>query len=345
MHVSRLVYLRIVAVALVVASCGGTGAGETTTTAAAPTTTAASTTTTESEPVLVVDELAGFEARSVVFANIEFTVTGVKVSNQGLRSYAEGGEPEIADTYHAFLDITAVNRMSSTMNEGFESQTYALDIGGTVVTAADEMDFLSDLASFILANTGVESFLAFPVPAGTVLEDASLVIGLPPDRQARLTLSGPIAPAFYPIVIALDETADGIGTTNGGPLEFTVLEVSLTEDLPQEHATSPTGHRADAGEIFLVVHALVMHTGVSGGEHLASTTGPWRLLVDGIPRAPWTVSDRPTGSPGGPILQAGAAVEAWVAFIVPIDAAEYVLQVGDPAEDPGLIPLPLPELQ
>ena len=106
MHVSRLVYLRIVAVALVVASCGGTGAGETTTTAAAPTTTAASTTTTESEPVLVVDELAGFEARSVVFANIEFTVTGVKVSNQGLRSYAEGGEPEIADTYHAWRGET-----------------------------------------------------------------------------------------------------------------------------------------------------------------------------------------------------------------------------------------------
>jgi hypothetical protein len=344
MHASRLVYLRILAVALVVASCGGSGAEETTTTAAPPTT-AASTTTSESEPVLIVDELEGFEARSVTFANIEFTITGVKVSNQELRSYAEGGEPEIADTYHAFLDITAVNRMSSTMSEGLEPQTYGLDIGGTVVTAADEMDFLSDLASFIRANTGVSSFLAFPVPAGTVLEDALLVIGVPPDRQARLALTGPVAPATYPIEIDLEESAAGVGTTNGGSLEFTVLQISLTEDLPQEHATSPTGHRADEGEIFLVVHALVEHVGDRGGEHLASTTGPWRLLVDGIPRAPWTVSDRPGGSPGGPIVEAGAAVDAWVAFIVPTDADEYVLQVGDPAEDPGLIPLPLPEMQ
>ena len=40
----------------------------------------------------------------------------------------------------------------------------------------------------------------------------------------------------------------------------------------------------------------------------------------------------------------GAVEDAWVAFLVPIDATELVLQAGDLA-DPALIPLTLPDLR
>lgn len=303
------------------------------------------TSTAEPVPVLIVEELDGFEPRSVVFSNVEYIVTGVRLSNQELRSYAAGGEPVIdEDNFYAYLDITAVNRMNNTMTDRLEAGIYKLVIDDREFSAADQMSFLSDLTGFIRSATGVDSFLAFPVPADVDLRDAVLVIGSPPDRRASLPLTGPVPEPIFPIEVEIEGSAEGVGPTNNGDLLFTVFGATLYEDKPHEHTTSPTGLRANEDELFLVVHLLVENRSARGGESLGSTSNAFRLLIDGIPRAPWDVATHPSGSMGPPTVFPGAAEDAWVAFLIPVGATEFVLQVGDFGQNPGLIPLDLPEL-
>lgn len=330
--------------AVALAACTGGAVDTTTTTIAVTTTTVPPTTaTTVPEPLLVSEDLAGFEPRSVVFANLELAVTGVRLSNQDLRSYAEGGEPEVdEERFHAFLDVTATNRMSSTLADGLEVETYQLRIGEEVFPAAEEMGFLSDLTGLISPNTAVDTFLAFPVPADTDLGGATLVIGVPPDRPATLPLTGSVPEPVFPIEVELEGSAEGVGPTNQGTVVFTVLGAVLSEDLPQEQATSPTGLRADEDELFLVLHVRAEKVAGPGAELLNTDT--FRLLVDGTPRSPWDSAADPAGSPGPPTLDPGAAADAWVAFLIPVDSRDLVLEVGDFAADPGLIPIPLPDL-
>lgn len=295
------------------------------------------------EPVLVWEDLPGFEPRGVVFANVEFTVTGVRLSNQTLRSYAEGGAQEIdEDALYAYLDVTAVNRMTSMMTERLGPGDYKLVVGDQQLDAVDELGFLSHLTGFILANTGVDSFLAFRVDEGVDLADGILLIGSPPDRQASLPLAGEVPAATYPIEVAVAGSAQGASPTNPGTIEFTLLGATLSEDQPHERATSPTGLRANEDELFLVVHVRAEKVSGGGPDHLG--TGAFRLLVDGVPRAPWDSATDPHGSDGSPVVDPGAAVDAFVAFMIPTDATELALQAGDFNEDPAILGLELPPL-
>ncbi len=336
-------------VALLATACGGSAdeAVETTTTTTTeapattpPTTVATTTSTTEPEPVLVIDELEDFESRSVVYSNIVYQVTGVRVSNQELRSYPRGGEPVIDEgNFHAFLDITAVNEMSTTMSQSLGAAHYRLRLDGVDIGAAEQMGFLSDVAGLIRASTGVDSFLAFPVEEGTDLTSAELLIGVPPERIAVLPLTGAVPEPAYPVMLQVEGSAEGQGPTNPGTVVFTVMGAVLYEDQPHERATSPTGHRANEDELFLVVHVLAEKA--SGGPDLMGRDG-FRLIVDGVPRAPWDAASDPRGSQGSPTLSAGSAVDVWVAFLISVEAEEFVLQVGNFEQDPGLIPLDLP---
>ncbi len=332
-----------VAFLLLVTSCTGTPAADTTTQAPTTTTVATpATTTTEPEPVLVSEELTGFETRSVVFANVEFIITGVRVSNQELRSYAAGGEPVIdEENFYAYLDITALNTMTGSQTGGIGVEAFRLLLDGGEFSAADQMSFLSDVTSIIRPNSSVESFLAFQVPEEIDLASGVLVIGVPPDRRASLPLTGDVLAGSYPIQVELGDSAEGVGPTNGGTIVFTVLDATLSEDRPHE-ATSPTGLRANEDELFLVVHVRAEKVSGRGGDLLSSDA--FRLIVDGVPRSPWNSANDPRGINSAPIVEPGAAVDAWVAFLVPIDATELGLQVGDFEEDPGVIPLDLPAL-
>lgn len=295
--------------------------------------------------MLIVEELEGFEPRSVVFSNVEFTVTGVRLSNQELRSYTAGGEPVVdEENFYAYLDITAVNRKNNSMAEGLETETYKLILDGREFPAAGEMSFLSDLTGLISPNSGVDSFLAFPLPVDAELSHGILLFGFPPDRQALLPLSEPVPEPDFPIEVKLEGSAEGVGPTNGGTIIFTVLGATLFEDMPHEHATSPTGLRANEDELFLVVNVRAEKVSGRGVDLLAHTSRGFRLLVDGVPRAPWDSADHPSGSVSSPIGEPGAAVDAWVAFLIPVDAFELILQVGDFEQSPGLIPLELPDL-
>ena len=136
-------------------------------------------------------------------------------------------------------------------------------------------------------------------------------------------------------------SAEGVGPTNGGTFVFTVVDITLSEDRPHEHANSPTGLRADEDELFLVVHVQAEKVAGRGNDLLS--VDAFRLLVDGLPRSPWDTAIDPLGSNESPTAEPGAVEDAWVAFLVPIDATELALQAGDLA-DPGVIPLNLPDL-
>ena len=334
---------------LFVTGCSGTADTTTTrastTTAQGPTTTTTTaTSTTEAEPVLMSTALAGFEPRSVVFANVDFNITQAWISNQEPRSYAEDGEPVIdEENFYAYLDITAVNMMSSTQTSGMGVETYKLVVDGREFAADFSMSFLSEVAGIIPPNTGVDTFLAFPVPEDIDLTNAILIIGVPPDRLGELALTGEVPEPIYPVQFELTGSAEGVGPTNGGTIVFTVLDGTLSEDQPHEHANSPTGLRANEDELFFVIHVRAEKISGRGGDVLGGGNG-YRLLVDGVPRAEWDSAIHPDGSNESPFAEPGVAADGWVAFLVPIDAAELVLQVGDFEENPGEIPLELPPL-
>jgi hypothetical protein len=327
------------AVALALSGCGGPTAATTTTAPATTTSTTAATTTTETAPVLEVRELEGFEERSTVFANIELTITGVRSSNQDPRSYAEADPEPVVDesgTY-AYLDIRATN-LTGSSQIGIGIEAFRLVVAGIEIAPDSRMSFLSEVASLIGPNTAVESFLAFPVEPAADLGGAILVVGAPPDRIEELPLTGPVPAADYPASVELTGSAEGVGPTNGGTIVFTALDATLAEDRPHEHSTSPTGERADEGELFLVVHVTAEKVSGRGNDLLSDA---FRLLVDGAPLAPWDVAEDPGGSVAPPTAIPGAVTEAWVAFLVPIDATDLALQVGAFDQEPGVIPLDL----
>lgn len=331
----RQVLWLVIGTALIASACTGSTDQTTTTTPLAATTTVA-TTTTEAGPVLTEDLLEDFEARGVVFANIEYLVTGVRISNQDTRSYAEGGEPvPLEDTTYAYLDMRATNLLSNSQIQIGE-EAFRLVVDSEEIAPDSTMSFLSDILRLIAPDSAVESFLAFPVAEGTDLSGAVLVIGAPPDRVEELPLTGPVPSIRYPLTVEVSGSAEGVGPTNGGRIVYTVLDATLSEDRPHDHSTSPTGERADVGELFLVVHVRAEKVEGRGADLLADG---FRLLIDGVPQAPWDTAEDPLGSVSSPAVEPGAATDAWVAFLIPEDAEDLVLQVGDIEEDPGLIPL------
>lgn len=334
----------VAAVMVITAACSG---GDGTTGTAATSTTVAPTpteaVTTEAAPRLEIQELAGFGERSVVFSNVEFTVTGVRISNERPDSYAAGGEPEVdPSTRYAYLDVVATNGMTSSLAEGLDAADYRLILGGEEVAPVEEMSYLSEVTGIITAASAVETFLAFEMPADADLSGAVLRIGAPPDRPAVLPLTGEVPTPDYPSTFPLDGAAEGVGPTNGGTIEFRLIEATLSEDRPHEHSNSPTGLRADSGELFLVLH--VQAEKVSGRGNDLLGIDAFRLVVDGIPRAPWDVAIDPLGSNETPTAMPNAVVDAWVAFLVPVDAAEFALRVGDLSNEPGSMPVELPPM-
>lgn len=319
----------------VLAACSGTA--ETTSTATTSTT-AREAPTTEPEPIVESIDLEGFETRSVVFGNVEVEVTAVRTSTEDLRSFEEGGEPVVGDgTVHAILDIAATNLTGRTQI-ALGDDAFRLRVDGIEIAGAESLSFLSEVGSSLRPQATVESFLAFPVEAGVDLSTATLVVGASPDRPAELPLSGPVPEPTFPVTLELEGEAEGTGPTNGGTYVFTLLEATLAEDQPHEDANSPTGIRADEGELFLVIHVRAEKIDGRGNDGLADA---FRLIVDGTPTAPWDVADDPTGSASTPTGTPGAAVDAWVAFLIAEDVETAELQVGHVDEEPGLIPLNL----
>lgn len=322
---------------LVLAGCGDDDSSpETVTTTTAETTT--STTAAEPELELVDEAVDGFERREVTFANLTYTVLEAHVSNQELRSYVDGTEPVPSETTHLILDLRVENPTGRLIES--DPDAISLEVGGDTSRVAD--DFLTDATGFIRPNSAVDDFLAFEIADDAAVSDAVLVLGASPDRAARLPLSGDVPASAFPVTFELSGTADGTGPTNGGTIRFELLDGALYEDLPHGDTTSPTGERADEGEIFLQLHLRATKIDGRGNDLLG--VDAFRLRVDDVPRGPFDVAAAAAGSTQTPTAAPGVTVDAWILFAVDPGAQSYVLEAGDLQEGPGSIPVDLPEL-
>lgn len=310
-----------------------------TTTETAPSSTAAETTsstTAVDEPALTDEEVAGFAEREATFANLTYTVVGAHVSNQDLRSYAEGTEPEATETSHLILDVQVTNTTSRQIESNADA--ISLEVGDDTAGVAD--DFLTDATGFIPANETVDGFLAFEVDVDAPVAEAVLVLGATPDRTVRMPLTGDVPETDFPVEFTVNGSAEGTGPTNGGTIRFELLDATLFDDLPHGDTTSPTGERADEDEAFLQIH--LRATKIDGRGNDALGDDAFRLLVDGVRRGPFDAATAPEGSASTPTAEPDVAVDAWVLFLIDTTADTYVLEVGDADEAPGTIPIELP---
>lgn len=290
-------------------------------------------------PVVVEEPVAGFSERTVIFANVEYTATRAVVTNQELRSYAEGTEPAVDEgARYLVIDVSATNLLGNTQI-GLGDEAVGLLVGDTRLPL--EQGFLTDITSFVQPNSTATGFLAFALAETDDPAATTVVFGAAPDRLAPMPLTAEVPDLGYPLITPLgsaEAEAAGVGPTNGGTLVFRLQESLVSIDLPHERVTSPTGQRADDGQVFVRLHVRVEKTEGRGNDLLNDA---FRLLVDGEPVAPFDVAETATGSNGSATAMPGAVVDAWVLFVAPTDAATLALQVGAFDDDPGVIPLEL----
>jgi hypothetical protein len=285
---------------------------------------------TDTPLVLVRTEVPGLAHNSVTFAGVEYSVTDAFVSNQEPRNYADGASPVPSEGSHAFV-LMAGNNTSPRRPEVAVADFSLQLADGTAIEATDLFgrgaDFMAPAAS-----TAADGFLVFEVEPTVDLTAAGLRIGKAPDRPELLMLTGVQPPPAYPVVLEVSGEARGTGVTNGGNLLYTLLGGGLHIDNPLEFPNYDTGARANEDELFLVLDIRIM---MESGRVEGTFADQFRLIVDGAPRAPWN-------SPAGDSIGPGAAVDTQVGWLIPAETTDVVLQVGDPAEDPGTIPITLP---
>lgn len=318
-----------------IAACGDDddATADTTTTTAE-----AVSSTTEADELALSDEpVDGFEEREVTFGNLTYTVVDAHVSNQDLRSYADGAESEATDTAHLILDVQVANPTGRQIES--DADAISLEVGNDSAGVTD--DFLTDVTGFIPANETIDGFLAFEVEPDAPVDEAVLVLGIAPDRPARLPLTGDVPENDFPVDVTVSGSADGTGPTNGGTIRFELLDATLFADLPHGDATSPTGERADEGEIFLQIH--LRATKIEGRGNDLLSDDAFRLVVEGVPRGPFDSATAADGSTATPTAEPNVAVDAWVLFAVDAGAESYVLEVGDLDETPGSLPIEIPD--
>ena len=315
-------------IVLLVSACGG-GA----TPSPLPTQTAAATETpqpTETPLAVIRTEVSDLARNEVTFAGIVYRVDEAFVSNEDPRAYAAGGPPEATETFHAFLVMTGNNptQHRPQLNVGIFSLLLA---DGSAIEATDLFGTGDDFVA-PAAGAADDGFVVFEVESGTSLSGARLRVGDPPDRTAELHLTAPQPAPAFPVELDVSGEVPGIGVTNGSQLLYTLLGGGLFIDNPLEFPNYETDWRANEDELFLVLDIrILMQSGSLEGTFKAQ----FRLIVDGAPREPWN-------SPEGGSFGEGAAVDTKVGWLIPASAREVTLQVGDPSEDPGLIPIALP---
>ena len=343
---------------LTVAACGADEPVRGSTNEAAPTTEAGgddptTTTTTEAaddDPVVasgsvvslgdhsgddVVTVDLGLDEREITFANLRYVVTGGVLTDQDLRSYRDGTDPEKSDEVHVILDVRVDNETGRQLDSDDAAISLVVDGDRRLPVASS---FLWDATGFIRANSTVTSHLAFEVDE-LDLSSAVLTFGAQPDAPASLPLVGEVPDDGFPVEFELSGTATGVGPTNGGTVQFEVVAGDLFLDLPHGLTTSPTGERANADERFL---RLLVRTEKLDGRGDDLLVDAFRLAVGPQRLVSFDVADDPAGSTGSPRATLGATTDVYVLFVVPADATEVTLEVGDAAETPGTIPLTLP---
>ena len=316
---------------LLAAGCGAAATSTPTATPASAATPAITPEPTETPLALVREPVAGLLKNQVAYAGVTYALTDAFVSNEDPRDYAEDvASPEPSESFYAYLVLSGNNTTQHRPD---------LDVGIYSLLLADgkaiePRDLFGRGEAFVApaAGAAADGFLAFEVDPDVELAGASLRIGKTPDRPASLFLTTAQPAPDYPVVLTVSGEARGIGVTNGGQLVYTLLGGGLFIDNPLEFPNYETGWRANEDELFLVLDIRLL---LESGRLEGTFKDQFRLIVNGAPREPW---NSPTGGSIGP----GASVDTQVGWLIPASAREVILQVGDPAEDPGTIPIALP---
>jgi hypothetical protein len=285
---------------------------------------------TETPLALTSNEVPGLVKNKVTFAGVEYALKDAFVSNQDPRTYAEGGSPEPTETSYAYLVMSGNN--TTKHRPDLAVGIFSLLLADS--TAIEATDLFGRGTDFIAppARAAADGFLVFQVDPAVSLTGASLRIGKAPDRPALLLLTAQQPAPVYPIQLAAGGEARGIGVTNGSHLLYTLLGGGLYIDNPLEAPNYDTGPRANENELFLVLDIRIL---MESGSLEGTFADQFRLIVNGAPRAPWN-------SPTGGSIGVGAAVDTKVGWLIPADVTDVILQVGDPAHDPGTIAIALP---
>ncbi len=321
---------------LLVSSVGLVACGDDDTEATTTTTTAAvSTTTTEAGPPELQSEPVDLDLpRSVTYANLEFTVQAVTVSNATPGTYLDD-EPEAGDSTYAYVDTTVTAELDDP-GDRVDVEILSLELADGSTIDAEGVAFGSGVA----IETGVanELSVAFPIEAAEQLDGATLVVTETGRVPARLPLDGPVPDDPYPVAIAVSGTGSVAfeGGCQPAAGTFTVTGAEVDLDAGADHkdkALEPNqSKRAKQGERWLRVDVqTVAQHGTCGGTIAGDNA--FRLIIDGLPTPPLNQDNE--------LLADGAGTEFVWGWTVPVDAT-LVLQVGLAGDTTVDVPIQLP---
>ena len=284
--------------------------------------------TTESPAAAADPVISAGLPRSTVFANVEFSLTTVRLARQTPASYEAGGEAESTDRPYAFLELTAHNR-SVAVAIRMPDDVFQLDIGRSRFVEMAGGGFAE-----IGADTTIDGMLAFEVPDDVDLAAAVLRIGRRPDSPALLPLSGEVPKTGFPFELDVRGSVVAPGATWGSPVTFELVGAIVSKDLVVERCCPDTGPRADEDEVFVTFSLQATGPDDLFGDSINADAV--RLIVDGLPRSAWHVPGK---------TSKGETVDVAAVFVVPTTTRFLELELGDSsAGETGRIPIPLPSM-
>ena len=265
-----------------------------------------------SKPEAVDRPLQGTLPREVRYAGLDFKVNAATVTNQVPGNSSQAPQYR-ADQAYAVLDLLVTNPLTT------EAVYLNSDVPRLELADGKSYPESSGWSGGVDRQSSSDARLVFTVPYAATLNGAKLVLQGAGKQPATLALDGPAPVAQYPIKLAAGGRAT-VGTVN-----YTVLSATLDLDA--------NGKRADTGKRFLLLKMRVENTSdFRGGMALSGDN--FRLLVDGVPRAP---AESPSM-----VIDAQSAIDGDVVFAVPEAATQADLQVGEVGrEQPITIPFSL----
>lgn len=171
--------------------------------------------------------------------------------------------------------------------------------------------------------------VVFPGVANASVEGATLTIDAPGKEPLELALRDGSTSSL--LSRTLTTTGKASFATPTATLTYSIKGVVMSFDRTIEEGNagqSVLDRRADLGKAFLSFSLRLTANACEcpGGVNWSNTQV--RLTVDGVTVAPWTTASG--------VVQAGTTVELEAGFILPADAKNVVLQVGDPSSaDPA----------
>jgi hypothetical protein len=249
---------------------------------------------------------------SAEFVGARFTVTSATITN--IHPYPMFGDPPPGEQTYGILTVEAENTGSSTIDYGFDDESFALMTWSGAELPVVHRPGLRPFYRLVAAQRETDD-VVFGLPDVEALDGAALLIGRAPDARAVIPLTGPTgAPRFPAALAALDPVP-----VHAGSLDWSVTSGAASLDAPAAVCCSETGARADDDEFFVT---LSMRATVNGSPYgqASISTDLLRLLADGVPLEPLVFDGRAN-------VGEGETYELDVHWLAPEAATDLAVQL------------------